>query len=64
MTADIRITDHGSIWLLYGTSRAGAAWLAEHLDASALRWGAGIAVEPRYAVAIVEGAVEDGLEVV
>jgi hypothetical protein len=63
MTSDISLTNHGSVVIIYGTSRAGAAWLAEHLDATALRWGAGIAVEPRYVDAILEGAVEDGLEV-
>lgn len=62
-TADITIDDHGSILIFRGTSPEGKRWMAEHLPEDAQRWGRGIVVEPRYAGAIIDGAINDGLEV-
>ena len=60
---DITIRDHGSILIFCGTSPAGKDWMSEPLPADAMSWGGGIVVEPRYAADIVDGMVNDGLEV-
>ena len=61
---DIRIDDNGSILILTPESETGKEWCREHLDPDAIGWGPkGYVVEPRYILAIVEGAIGDGLEV-
>ena len=62
--ADIRIENHGSIYLLRSESRRAHEWLVEHTDQDAAQWfGEALVVEPRYVAAIVAGAINDGLEV-
>jgi hypothetical protein len=64
MTADIRVDRHGSITLLTPLTPNGRRWLSRNVEAEAWQWiGGGLAVEPRYADALVDGAVVDGLEV-
>lgn len=62
---DLYVENHGSVMLLIGASKAGKRWLHKHIPDSALRWGGrhSVVVEPRYMAAIVEGALNDGLEV-
>lgn len=63
-TADIRVADHGSLFVLEGETERGTEWLKTNLDEDVLRWGwTGFVVEPRYVAPIVEGAIADGLEV-
>jgi hypothetical protein len=62
--SDIVLNDHGSIVVMTGVTPEGAAWLEEHLDPDAMRWGGGYVVEPRYVGAITDGAANDGLEMV
>jgi hypothetical protein len=59
---DIRVDNHGSIVIFVPLTEAGEEWMGEHLPEDAQRWGGGIVVEPRYALDIVHGAVEDGLK--
>lgn len=60
--ADLQFVNHGSIVLCYPSSDAGREWVDEHLSADdVICWGDGIAIEPRYVAAIVEGATGDGL---
>lgn len=61
--ADLTCVNHGSIILLRGETPAGQEWLRERIDADAQTWCGAIAVEPRYVGAIIEGALNDGLEV-
>lgn len=65
--ADLRIDNHGTIFLLYPVTEAGKEWIAEHIPEDAMTWGhgpmAGVVVEHRYIGAIAEGAANDGLEV-
>lgn len=61
--ADITIDNHGSILIFRGASLEGKRWMAEHLPEDAQRWAGGIVVEPRYAGDIIDGAINDGLEV-
>jgi hypothetical protein len=60
---DIQLQDHGSIVIVSGVTPEGRDWLEENLDPSAQRWCGGFAVEPRYALAILAGAENEGLEV-
>ncbi len=61
--ADIEARDEGSLWLVYGGTDAGDAWLEEHLQEDAMRWAGGFVVEPRYVGPILAGACAVGLEV-
>lgn len=61
--ADIRVENHGSIWLLRPVSERGTLWLDEHTDPAATWFGGALAVEPRYVADILEGARNDGLEI-
>jgi hypothetical protein len=60
---DIRVENHGSIFLMVGASKAGLDWLAENVETTAQWFNYSVAVEPRYVVDIVEGARSAGLEV-
>lgn len=62
--ADIKVENHGSIFLLCPRSEPGRDWLREHTYADALTWAGAVVVEPRYVEDIVRGAQDDGLEVV
>jgi hypothetical protein len=62
--ADIRFDNHGSIILLAPLSPAGREWLEASVSAESWQWLCGaLAVEPRYAGAVLEGALDAGLEV-
>jgi hypothetical protein len=46
-------------------TEAGEAWLREHVVSEPWQqWGGAIACEHRYVLAVIDGMVEDGLEVV
>lgn len=59
---DIQINDHGSILIFVPRTEVGMEWLNDHTP-GAMRWAGGIVVEPRYAADIVNGAIDDGLQV-
>lgn len=61
--SDFTIHDHGSIMLLQPLTEAGQEWANEHLPDDVMTFGTGIVVEPRYMARIVEGIVNDGLEI-
>jgi hypothetical protein len=61
--ADLSVDNQGSICLLRAKTEAGRDWVAEHIPADAQWWCGGVVVEPRYIDAIVDGAMNDGLEV-
>jgi hypothetical protein len=61
MDPDIQVEDHGSLMLFRPATRDGRAWLECHTDGE---WfGGALAVEPRYAEALADGAIGDGLTV-
>lgn len=62
MTPDIFVNNHGSILIFVPASEAGADWIEEHIG-YAMSWAGGRVVEPRYAQSIIDGAINDGLEV-
>lgn len=60
---DLKVENHGSIFLLRPVSSTGQDWIDEHVDPEAQTLGNAVAVEHRYIRDIVEGAMEDGLVV-
>ena len=62
--ADLLVEDHGSIALVRPVSDRGRTWLAENTETEGWQWlGEALAVEPRYVVDLLNGAVKDGLKV-
>lgn len=61
--SDIRVYNHGSIIAFSGETETGRNWLAEHLPEDCPMMGAHYCVEALYADDIVDGALEEGLEV-
>ena len=60
---DIRIDNHGSLFLFHGVTQDGQVWLETHLDPEVQKCGEAFVVEHRYANDIAVGAVADGLKV-
>ncbi len=60
---DLCVQNEGSIFLLRALSDAGREWIAEHIPDEAQTCGGAIVVEHRYIGGIVQGAINDGLEV-
>jgi len=60
---DLSVTNHGSLFLLTPTSMRGGDWINEHIPEDAMTWGISIVVEHRYITDIIQGAINDGLEV-
>ncbi len=65
MVVDIRVENHGSIYLLRPQTPAGREWLEKNCDQSGYQpfTGGTLLCEPRYVADIVNGAREAGLEV-
>jgi len=61
---DIRVENHGTIFILRPYTPVGADWLEEHLDPVAYQFSDAPVVEHRYVADIVAGAREAGLVVV
>jgi len=59
---DIRLENHGSLFLIRGLSEAGQAWLDENVgNDETQHWGGAIVCEPRYVADIAIGAQKAGL---
>lgn len=63
MSFDVTIISHGSIIGFTPGTDAGEAWLAKHLPHDVQCLGTTRFCEPRYAAAIVDGMISDGLTV-
>lgn len=61
---DFIFSSHGSVTLLWPASEAAREWLDEHMPEDAQYLGEAVAIEPRYAGDVIEGAMNDGLTVV
>ena len=53
----------GSVTLLFPQSSAAHTWVAENLPADRMMFGEGVAIEHRYAPAILDGITDAGLSV-
>ena len=63
-TSDIAFENHGSIVLIRGLSAAGQKWLDANVGNDETQYfGNAIAAEPRYCTAILQGAIDAGLEI-
>jgi hypothetical protein len=70
-TPDIRVENHGTLYLLWPLSADAEKWLRDHTTKDAQWWGpgrsgltrGGLVVEPRYVADIVAGARDAGLRV-
>lgn len=60
---DIHYTNHGSLIGIQPFTDAGEEWLTEMLPDDVQCLGNVRYVEPRYATAIIDGMIDDGLEV-
>lgn len=63
MAADIEIGTLGFAASVKPVSEAGKEWVAENIPADAQWWAGAVVVEFPYLDAIIEGAMDDGLEV-
>jgi hypothetical protein len=63
MSADLRVTDHGSIFLLRPITKAGAEWIDDNIGDDAQWYGRAVVVEHRYIADIVDGARADGITI-
>lgn len=63
MAADFLFVDHGTVGVLTPLSDAGRDWADENLPEDALTFGRGIAIDHRCVAPILEGIVNDGLEI-
>jgi hypothetical protein len=61
---DLKLINHGSVATVVPLSPAGQEWLAENVEAEGWQnFAGGIAMEPRFAIDVMNGAIGDGLEV-
>lgn len=60
---DISFENHGSIWLARPLTAAGQEWIDESVDPEAQWFGGALVVEPRDVADIVNGMIDNGLEV-
>jgi hypothetical protein len=64
MEPDIQVENHGSIIMFRPMTDEATDWLNEHVESEGWQWfGGALAVEPRYAGDLADGARADGLEV-
>lgn len=61
--ADVRVENHGTLFLFCPESSAAQEWIATNVQADAQFFGTALVVEPRYARDLADGMVADGLEV-
>lgn len=62
MAIDIRVENHGSLFLFRPETPAGETWIEEHVDPDAPRFGGALVCEHRYARELADGMISDGLE--
>lgn len=60
--SDYRVENHGSLCLVHPISQDAKNWIDEHVDPDAQWFGGGLAVEPRYLSALVDGMRDAGLQ--
>lgn len=63
MNPDIKVTNHGTVFLFDPRTDAGAEWIAANVSDDALWFGGSLAVEPRYARDLAQGMLDAGLDV-
>lgn len=62
-TVDVRVDNHGSIFLFEPLTPAATNWISENVDEQAQWFAGALAVEHRYAQDLASGMMADGLVV-
>ncbi len=61
---DIRVENHGTVFLIRPISDAGSQWIDDNLQVESWQWlGEAVAVDHHYIMIHVIGMLEDGLSV-
>lgn len=60
---DFLFANHGSVCILTPVSEQAKEWADEHIDPDAQRWCGGVVIEPRYVQPILDGIMEEGMDV-
>jgi len=61
---DVEVVNHGTVILFVGQSDEGRSWIAQNVEAEAWQWlGPDLAVDHRLAGGLIDGMVDDGLNV-
>lgn len=60
-TPDVRVANHGTLFLFTPLTDAASAWIAEHIPEDAQWLGRSLVVEHRYAMDVAKGMTGDGL---
>lgn len=63
MVVDMSFQNHGTIWLMVPQSEQAREWIEEHIPEDAMGFGDAVVIEHRFVGDIIEGCVNDGLEV-
>jgi hypothetical protein len=61
--ADFHVINHGSIFTFRPLNDDAQQWWDDNVDPDALSFGGAYAVEPRYAVPLIEGICDEGFTV-
>ena len=60
---DIRIENHGSLYLVYGLTPEARTWMTDNVLDDAIWWGDSLVVEGRYIAGLFDGMCDAGLVV-
>ena len=60
--SDVTVENHGTVMLFVPQTEKGREWIVEH-GSSPVWFGGALACEPRYAIDLAQGMLDDGLEV-
>ena len=60
---DVKVENHGTIFLFWPCSEQGETWIAENVQEDAQWFGNALVVEHRYARDLASGMLSDGLTV-
>ena len=61
--SDIKVENHGSIFLFQPLTDSARNWIEEHVGEDAQFWSGALVCEPRYASDLADGMMSDGLVV-
>ena len=61
MAADVRVIGGGSVFVFVLATPEAQSWVSEHVSEDRQMFGDGLAVEHRYAAALLDAMQEDGL---
>lgn len=62
---DIKVENHGSIFLFHPLTDRGAQWIGENVDTENAQFhGQALAIEHRYAAELSTGMIKSGLRVI